>query len=98
MICKTEESFDFLDNLIYQLDQPSDIGMPLIIELKHADAVRVCDVLNVLLAEAGGGSTGITIPESGLTGGAAGAAAARATQEKQAASAAAEPVRALRVS
>ena len=72
VICKTEESFDFLDHLIYQLDQPSDIGMPLLIPLRHADAVRVTEVLNVLLAEAGGGATGITIPDSGLTGGGGG--------------------------
>ncbi len=69
VICKTEESLDFLDNLIYQLDQPSDIGLPILIELKHADAVRVTELLNVLLAEAGGGGGGITVPDSGLTGG-----------------------------
>ncbi|MHC4446188.1 MAG: type II secretion system protein GspD [Planctomycetota bacterium] len=69
VICKTEESFDFLDNLIDQLDQPSDIGMPLLIPLRHADAVRVTEVLNVLLAEPGSGAGGITVPETGLTGG-----------------------------
>ena len=78
VICKTEEGFDFLDNLIYQLDQPSDIGMPLLIPLLHADAVRVTEVLNVLLTEAGGGATGITIPDSGLSGAGGGATSGQA--------------------
>ena len=34
VLSKTEESFTFLDSIIDSLDQPSDVGMPIIIELE----------------------------------------------------------------
>ena len=52
---KSPESFDFLDDMIAKLDQPTDIGLPLIIELNHADAVELSEELNALLQEAGAG-------------------------------------------
>ncbi len=67
VFCKTEESIDFLDDFIEDLDQPTDIGMPFVIELKHADAIELAQEMNVLLAEAGTGGT-IDAPERGLSG------------------------------
>ena len=34
VLCKTEESFDFLDTIIDAVDQPSTVGLPVVIELK----------------------------------------------------------------
>ncbi len=66
VLCKTEFSFDFLDDLIEELDQPSDIGLPMLIELKHANAVTLAELLNIQLADGGGG--GMSIPDQGLRG------------------------------
>ena len=66
VLCKTEFSFDFLDDLIDSLDQPSDIGLPMLIELKHANAVTLAELLNIQLADGGGG--GMSIPDQGLRG------------------------------
>jgi len=70
VLCKTEFSFDFLDDLIDSLDQPSDIGLPMLIELKHANAVTLAELLNIQLADGGGG--GMSIPDQGLRGRAGG--------------------------
>ena len=64
---KSPESFDFLDDMIAKLDQPSDIGLPLIIELNHADAVELSEELNALLQEAGAG-LGLEVEGRGLSG------------------------------
>lgn len=56
VLSKTQEALDFLDHLIDQIDQPSDIGLPVVYELKHADAVSLSEELNALLQEAGAGS------------------------------------------
>jgi type II secretion system protein D len=53
VICKTEESFDFLDSLIMDLDQPVYPGIPVVVELKHADAEQVADQVNAIFAPAG---------------------------------------------
>jgi general secretion pathway protein D len=53
VICKTEESFKFLDSLIMDLDQPVFPGIPVVIELKHADAEQVADQVNAIFAPAG---------------------------------------------
>ncbi|MHC4416792.1 MAG: type II secretion system protein GspD, partial [Planctomycetota bacterium] len=53
VICKTEESFKFLDSLIEDLDQPVFPGVPVVIELKHADAEEVADQINAIFAPAG---------------------------------------------
>ncbi|MCH8165385.1 MAG: hypothetical protein IH889_07230, partial [Planctomycetes bacterium] len=68
VLCKTEESFDFLDSIIEQLDQPLNAGLPIVVELKHANAVELSEQLNVMFAEAGAGGT-ITAPQRGLSGG-----------------------------
>lgn len=67
VIGKTTESFDFLDDMIAKLDQPTDIGLPLIIELNHADAVELSEELNALLQEAGAG-VGLEVEGRGLSG------------------------------
>lgn len=67
VLAKTQESFEFLDDLIRDLDQPSYVGLPEVIELKHANAVELADELNALLSEAGSGAT-ITRPGEGLGG------------------------------
>ena len=53
VISKTEEAFDFLDSLISDLDQPIFPGLPMVVELKHADAEEVADQVNVILAPPG---------------------------------------------
>ena len=75
VLCKTEESFDFLDSIIDSLDQPSSVGLPVVIELKHADAVDLADELNVLLSVAGSNIT-LQSADTGLSGSTGGAAEA----------------------
>ena len=67
VLSKTEESFAFLDSIIERLDQPSDVGLPRIIELKHANAVSLTRELNALLAAPGVMAT-IAEPNTGLSG------------------------------
>lgn len=84
VMSKTKEALDYLDGFIKANDLPSTVGLPQVVELKHANAVSLADELNVLLAEAGTGG-GLDRPGSGLSaegpggfteggGGAAGAA------------------------
>jgi type II secretion system protein D len=68
VISKTPDNFDWLDTMIEEIDQPLSVGMPVNIELKHASAIEVADILNALLAAAGGGGRGIQAPDEGLTG------------------------------
>jgi general secretion pathway protein D len=71
VISKTEDSFPFLDSIVDALDQPLDPGIPILVELKHADAEELADQLNALLSEAGSNATieragrGLTV-EGGL--------------------------------
>ena len=67
VLSKTEESFDFLDSMIDSLDMPSDVGLPRIVELKHADAVSLSEEINALLAAPGVSAT-IERPDKGLSG------------------------------
>ncbi|MCH2147346.1 MAG: hypothetical protein MK073_05980 [Phycisphaerales bacterium] len=67
VLSKTSESFDFLDSIIESLDQPSDVGLPKIVELKHANAVALAEELNALLAAPGVSAT-ISRPDEGLSG------------------------------
>jgi type II secretion system protein D len=67
VLSKTEESFDFLDSMIDSLDMPSDVGLPIIVELKHADAVSLSEEINALLAAPGVSAT-IERPDRGLSG------------------------------
>ncbi len=67
VLSKTEESFAFLDSIIDSLDRPSDVGLPKIVELKHADAVALSEEINALLAAPGVSAT-IQRPDEGLSG------------------------------
>ena len=67
VVTKTPDNFMWLDKLINDIDQPLQAGLPISVELKHASAVQVAEILNALLAEAGSGS-GIKAPNEGLTG------------------------------
>jgi general secretion pathway protein D len=69
VICKTEESFEFLGSLILDLDQPVFPGIPIVVELKHADAEQVADQVNAIFAPAGA-RVDIQRRDTGLTGGA----------------------------
>ena len=53
VVARTAASFDVLDDLIRRLDTPSQANLPVVVELKHADAQQLSQQLNVLLAEAG---------------------------------------------
>ena len=66
VLSKTQEALDYLDAFIAANDLPSTVGLPQVVELKHANAVGLADELNVLLAEAGTGS-GLVRPGEGLT-------------------------------
>ncbi|MEE2972023.1 MAG: secretin N-terminal domain-containing protein [Planctomycetota bacterium] len=68
VISKTPDNFEWLDSMIEQIDQPLSVGLPVNVELKHASAIDVADILNTLLAQAGGGGRGIRLPEEGLSG------------------------------
>ena len=68
IISKTPDNFDWLDQMIEEIDQPLSVGMPVNIELKYASAIEVSDILNALLAQSGGGGRGIQAPEEGLGG------------------------------
>jgi type II secretion system protein D len=68
VISKTPDNFDWLDSMIEEIDQPLSVGMPVNVELKHASAIEVADILNALLGAAGGGGRGIQAPDEGLTG------------------------------
>ena len=67
VVTKTPDNFVWLDKLIKDIDQPLQAGLPISVELKHASAVQVAEILNALLAESGSGS-GIKAPNEGLTG------------------------------
>ena len=68
IISKTPDNFEWLDRMIDQIDQPLSVGMPVNVELKHASAIEVADIINALLAQSGGGGRGIQAPEEGLGG------------------------------
>lgn len=68
VISKTPDNFEWLDSMIDDIDQPLSVGMPVNVELKHASAIEVADILNALLGAAGGGGRGIQAPDEGLTG------------------------------
>lgn len=53
VIAKSPDNLSVIDEIIYELDQPQSIGLPEIIELKHADAEELAEQLNALLADRG---------------------------------------------
>jgi general secretion pathway protein D len=67
VISKSPSNFEWLNTMIERIDQPLSVGMPVNIELKHASAIDLAEILNSLLA-AGGSSSSISAPAEGLTG------------------------------
>ena len=51
--CKSAANYEVLTKLILELDQPQDAGLPVVIELKHANAEDLSEQLNSLLSEPG---------------------------------------------
>ncbi|MEE2908467.1 MAG: secretin N-terminal domain-containing protein [Planctomycetota bacterium] len=66
VLARTVESFDFIESIIEDIDQPTTVGLPEIISLKYADAVELSEEINVLLAKAGARVT-LPRPATGLT-------------------------------
>ncbi|MEM1423840.1 MAG: secretin N-terminal domain-containing protein, partial [Planctomycetota bacterium] len=68
VIAKSPDNLAVIDEIIAELDQPQTIGLPELIELKHANAEELAEQLNALLSERG---TLAQLPrqESGLDGG-----------------------------
>ena len=52
-IAKTSASFEYLDQIIADIDKPGMDIQPLVIELKHADAEELANEINVALQEPG---------------------------------------------
>ena len=67
VISKSPSNFEWLNQMIEKIDMPLSVGMPINIELKHASAIGIAEILNALLAEAGG-SASISAPDEGLSG------------------------------
>lgn len=53
VVSRTPENFGWLSQVIQQIDQPTKAGLPLLVQLKHANAVEVAEQLNALLAPPG---------------------------------------------
>ncbi|HRJ50840.1 MAG TPA: secretin N-terminal domain-containing protein, partial [Phycisphaerales bacterium] len=53
VLSKSRDNFKVLDELIADLDRPQTVGLPAIIELKHANAEDLAEQLNTLLSQDG---------------------------------------------
>lgn len=82
VLSKTEESFAFLDSIVESLDEPSNVGLPQIVELKHANAVSLAEEINALLAPSGVAAM-IERPDQGLSGAGFGDSAAGEASTEQ---------------
>lgn len=50
---KSPENYVVIDELIAQIDRPQEAGLPVVVELKHANAEDVAEQLNAMFSEAG---------------------------------------------
>jgi general secretion pathway protein D len=66
VIAKSEDNLAIIDDLIEKIDQPQTVGLPSIIELKHASAEDLAEQLNALLAQ-DGTLAAVTKSEQGLS-------------------------------
>ncbi len=64
---RSPEYFETIDQLVASLDKPSEIMLPILIELKYADSERTAEILNAIFAESGTSSGGIEGTEDTLT-------------------------------
>lgn len=53
VVAKNANNYVVIDNLIKELDQPEDAGVPQAIELKHANAEELAEQLNASMSEPG---------------------------------------------
>lgn len=53
VIAKSPDNLDVIDKIITDLDKPQSVGLPAIVELKHASAEDLAEQLNTLLAQDG---------------------------------------------
>ncbi|MFZ9689611.1 MAG: secretin N-terminal domain-containing protein [Phycisphaerales bacterium] len=67
IISKTPDNFTWLDQMVKLLDQPLKVGIPTNVPLKYANSVKMAEILNALLAQAGSGAE-ITREDTGLSG------------------------------
>ena len=50
---KNNKNFAIIDEIIAELDQPQSVGMPKVVELKHANAEELAEQLNAALSKSG---------------------------------------------
>ncbi len=53
VVAKSPDNMAVIDKIIQDLDQPQSIGLPEVVELKHANAEDLAEQLNTLLAQDG---------------------------------------------
>lgn len=53
VVAKSPDNLAIIDAIIQDLDSPQTVGLPEIVELKHADAEELAEQLNALLAQTG---------------------------------------------
>lgn len=53
VVSKSYDNIAVIDKIIHDLDQPQTVGLPAIVELKHASAEDLAEQLNALLAQDG---------------------------------------------
>lgn len=53
VVAKSPDNLAVIDKIIQDLDQPQSIGLPEVVELKHANAEDLAEQLNTLLAQDG---------------------------------------------
>jgi general secretion pathway protein D len=68
VIARSEDNMKLVEDIIHELDQPQTIGLPEVIDLKHANAEDLAEQLNVLLSQDGTLAT-LRRSESGLSSG-----------------------------
>ncbi len=68
VVAKSKANLEAIDDIIQSLDKPQKAGLPVIIELKHADAEQLAEQLNSLLAREGTIAQ-VTKAQTGLTTG-----------------------------
>lgn len=66
VVAKNQGNLEEIDSIIKKIDQPQSVGLPEIIELKHANAEELAEQLNALLAQEGTRAI-INRSESGLS-------------------------------
>jgi len=84
VVAKSPDNLAVIDKIIEGLDQPQTVGLPTILELKHANAEDLAEQLNSLLAQ-DGTLAQIRRSESGLTDAASSASPFATTAQTQSA-------------